>query len=92
MIRFIECIGIYPPGSIVELSNGMVGMVLSVDPDNRLHPRVLVTLDENKQTITETAIDLAGDNNQGDEALEIQAVLPPGSYNLSMEKMLLHIV
>ncbi|GAA5174010.1 MULTISPECIES: HD-GYP domain-containing protein [Halomonadaceae] len=92
VIRFIECIGIYPPGSIVELSNGMVGMVLSVNPDNRLHPRVLVTLDENKQSITETVIDLASDNNQGDEALEIQAVLPPGSYNLSMEKMLLHIV
>ncbi len=92
MIRFIECIGIYPPGSIVELSNAMVGMVLSVDPDNRLHPRVLVTLDENKQSIADTVIDLASDSHQGEHALEIKTVLPPGSYNLSMEKMLQHIV
>lgn len=92
VIRFIECIGIYPPGSIVELSNGMVGMVLSVDPGNRLHPRVLVTLDEDKRTIPETVIDLASDSHQGEDALEIKAVLQPGSYNLSMETMLQHIV
>lgn len=91
VIRFIECIGIYPPGTIVELSNGMVGTVLSVDPDHRLHPRVLITLDENQATIPERVVDLA-ESAQSDEPLEIAKVHPPGTFGLSLEAILDHLV
>lgn len=39
---FIRSMGIYPPGSIVQLSNEMFGLVLSVNPNNPLKPNVLV--------------------------------------------------
>lgn len=39
---FIKRLGIYPPGSIVQLSNDMIGMVVSVNPEQPLRPDVLV--------------------------------------------------
>lgn len=39
---FIRCLGVYPPGSIVQLSNDMTGLVLSVNPQAALRPTVLV--------------------------------------------------
>ncbi|WP_073585727.1 HD-GYP domain-containing protein [Vibrio quintilis] len=38
----IKYMGVYPPGSLVELSNGMIGLVISVNSNQLLHPSVLV--------------------------------------------------
>lgn len=43
---FIRCLGVYPPGTVVELSNGSVGMVMSVNPKNQLNPSVVLYDDE----------------------------------------------
>lgn len=40
--RFIRCVGIYPVGSLVELDNGAVGVVVGSPPDDRLRPTVLL--------------------------------------------------
>lgn len=40
--RFIRCLGIYPPGTIVVLSNSTVGMVVALNSDNLLRPSVLL--------------------------------------------------
>jgi putative nucleotidyltransferase with HDIG domain len=43
MLRaFIHCLGVYPPGSIVQLSNGMFGLVLTGNAANPLKPDVLI--------------------------------------------------
>ncbi|MCX9156381.1 HD-GYP domain-containing protein [Niveibacterium sp. 24ML] len=39
---FIRCMGVYPPGSIVVLSNETIGMVVSVNSTRPLKPTVLV--------------------------------------------------
>ncbi|MDP2827885.1 MAG: HD-GYP domain-containing protein [Sulfuricellaceae bacterium] len=39
---FIRSLGVYPPGSIVQLSNEMLGLVISVNPSKPLKPNVLV--------------------------------------------------
>ncbi len=39
---FIQCLGVYPPGTIVKLSNGFIGMVISVNPRNPLHPSLMI--------------------------------------------------
>jgi putative nucleotidyltransferase with HDIG domain len=39
---FIKCMGVYPPGSIVQLSNEAVGMVISINPSQTLRPSVLI--------------------------------------------------
>jgi putative nucleotidyltransferase with HDIG domain len=40
--RFIRCLGVYPPGSIVTLSNEAIALVLSVNPARPLCPWVMV--------------------------------------------------
>ena len=40
--RFVKAMGVWPPGTIVLLSNGMIGRVISVEPDQTLRPTVLI--------------------------------------------------
>ena len=47
--QFIQCLGIYPVGSLVELNSGEVAVVLAHNRVRRLKPRVLVILDPRKQ-------------------------------------------
>ncbi len=46
--QFIQCLGVYPTGSLVELSTGEVGVVLSQNRLRRLRPKVMLILDANK--------------------------------------------
>lgn len=39
---FIKSLGIYPPGTIVKLASGKVGIVMSVDSADLLHPNLMV--------------------------------------------------
>ncbi|TKB46787.1 DUF3391 domain-containing protein [Ferrimonas sediminicola] len=40
--QFIKMMGVYPPGSVVQLSSGQFGLVTSVDSEKLLYPKVLV--------------------------------------------------
>lgn len=42
LTTFVRCVGIYPPGTVVALSNGTLGMVVSVNSSRPLKPTVLV--------------------------------------------------
>jgi HD-GYP domain-containing protein (c-di-GMP phosphodiesterase class II) len=44
--QFIQCVGIYPVGSFVELDTGERGIVLSLPPSGLLNPRVLIVYDQ----------------------------------------------
>lgn len=39
---FIQCLGVYAPGTIVKLSNGLIGIVISVTRNQPLKPSVVV--------------------------------------------------
>lgn len=39
---FIRCLGVYPPGSIVQLSNGVIGMVATVNTQKPMKPMVVI--------------------------------------------------
>lgn len=58
LIKFIEALGLYPAGSLVEMSNGEVGVVVEVDPAHQLKPKVLLLLDEDKKLRSARHIDL----------------------------------
>ncbi|MBE0483178.1 MAG: HD-GYP domain-containing protein [Bacterioplanes sp.] len=74
--KFITMIGMYPPGYLLEMSNGEVGIILSADKDFKLKPRVILVLDPNKQPQPERIINLAYDpmDDRG------QAYTPIGVY------------
>ena len=40
--RFVRCVGVYPPGTVVELSNGALAIVVTVSESRPLKPMVLV--------------------------------------------------
>lgn len=42
MQLFIRCMGVYPPGSVVQLNNGQIGLIMSVNPGRLLHPSLLI--------------------------------------------------
>ncbi len=46
--KFVECIGIYPLGSLVELNTGEVGIVTEVSPKTRMAPKLLMIMDKIK--------------------------------------------
>lgn len=39
---FIRCLGVYPPGTIVQFSNGVMGMVVTVNTAKPMKPLVLI--------------------------------------------------
>jgi HD-GYP domain-containing protein (c-di-GMP phosphodiesterase class II) len=43
--QFIQCIGIYPVGALVELNSGDIGIVIAQNMVRRLLPRVMVVID-----------------------------------------------
>jgi len=49
--QFIQCIGIYPVGSVVELNTGEIGIVIAQNLVRRLQPRVMVILDAGHQPV-----------------------------------------
>jgi HD-GYP domain-containing protein (c-di-GMP phosphodiesterase class II) len=49
--QFIQCIGIYPVGAIVELNSGEIGIVIAQNLARRLLPRVMVVLDANRNPL-----------------------------------------
>ncbi len=84
VIKFIEVIGLYPPGTIVEMSNGEIGVVLS-STLKKIKPRVLLVLDKNKNVITQRVVDLSlisEDENEVDKLYQIQASLPDGAFGV----------
>jgi HD-GYP domain-containing protein (c-di-GMP phosphodiesterase class II) len=50
--EFIQAVGIFPVGSLVELNTGEVAAVVAQNRARRLKPRILLVLDPNKQAYT----------------------------------------
>lgn len=84
--EFISCIGLYPPGSIVELKNGKVGIVISTNYRHRHLPKVLTLRDEQKMPMRETVLNLEQLASSGEEGHLIKTVVPNGSHGIRIEK------
>jgi HD-GYP domain-containing protein (c-di-GMP phosphodiesterase class II) len=46
--QFLQCVGVYPTGSLVEMTTGEVGIVVAQNMRERLEPTICMLLDENK--------------------------------------------
>jgi putative nucleotidyltransferase with HDIG domain len=78
--QFIQCMGVYPIGCLVEFNTGSVGVVVSVNRERRLRPRVSMVLMPDKTPYTPAKI---VDLMQHDTDLEIRKVLPAGSFGIN---------
>lgn len=85
VVKFIESIGVFPPGSIVEMKNGEVGIVLSNTPDDKLNPRVILVLDEEKNPQPPRVVDLSStDSDALGERYVIRSTLRNGAYGIDV--------
>ncbi|WP_027186410.1 HD-GYP domain-containing protein [Desulfovibrio inopinatus] len=84
--RFIKCVGIYPPGSMVLVSNGHIGFVCASRSDSPLTPMVKVVFDAHMLPLESYTVDLA-------EAKELSIVscLDPADYNLDPRMYLVEL-
>ena len=84
--EFIQAVGIYPAGTLVELSSGEVAVVVAEYRSRRLRPKVMVLLDANKEPCLDVKmIDLMSEKQASDgSALEITSSLEPEAYGIDM--------
>ena len=83
--QFMQCMGVYPTGSLVELSSGAVGAILSQNAQQKLKPKVILLLDENKNAYKKRQVlDLT---KQGELALHIAKSLENHSYGVDVKKI-----
>ncbi len=38
----MRCLGVYPPGTIVQLSNGVIGMVATINTSKPMKPTIVI--------------------------------------------------
>ncbi|HEX5755646.1 MAG TPA: HD-GYP domain-containing protein [Arenimonas sp.] len=89
--QFIQTCGIYPTGSLVELSSGEVGVVTAVHSLKRLRPRLMLLLDRNKRPLEQfRPLDLSQvDHDDNGEPLTVRSGLPVGAYGIDPKELFL---
>ncbi len=75
--QFIQCIGVFPVGSVVELNSGEVAIVIAQNMVRRMQPRIMVVKDaKGNPLIPYRMLDLMKDYKfNGDEPYRIQRAL-----------------
>lgn len=83
--QFIQAVGIFPVGTLVELSTGEIGVVICQNRTRRLRPQIMLLTDEDKTALESfKTIDLRTQLIDGaGESLCISRGLPPGAYGLN---------
>jgi hypothetical protein len=89
--QLIQALGIYPTGTLVELSSGEVGAVIAQNRLRRLRPKIMVVLDADKRPYPHfPIIDLihATEDKMGNP-LGISRALQPGAYGIDAKELYL---
>lgn len=98
VVQFIQALGIYPTGTLVELNTGEVAVVVEQTFARRLKPKVAVVVDKNRRVLSEPlVIDLFEDFSEklrkaekkglpssSIKPIEIVKDLEPGSFDIDI--------
>ncbi|HEV2607085.1 MAG TPA: HD-GYP domain-containing protein [Xanthomonadaceae bacterium] len=89
--QFIQTSGIYPIGTLVELTSGEVGVITAVHSLKRLRPSVMVLLDQDKMPLPKfRTLDLSLDEFDAEGHLvSVKGGLPAGAYNIDPQELFL---
>jgi len=80
---FIATLTIYPPGSFIELTDDSIAFVISVNPENRLLPTVMI-LDHLEGTTEGEIVDLAVDGDPEVRGILETETLPPAAARFAL--------
>lgn len=90
--QFLQCLSVYPTGSLVELNSGEVAVVMAQNQARRLQPRVMILLDPDKLPYKPYRdVDLMALRPRGDGAppTRIVSVIERGTYGLDPAELYL---
>ena len=87
---FIRMVGIYPPGTLVELNSGEVALIVTVHPGKKLKPRIEILMDANKKPVPPRIVDLANPTTEEQQA--IHHPLPDGAFGISLKGRIQQLV
>ncbi len=83
--QFIQAIGVFPTGALVEMNSGEVGVVVEQNRERRLRPTVLLLLDAAKQPLSAPEsinLRLLPDGRDDPKAVWIIRGLERGAYGI----------
>jgi len=86
--EFVKCIGEYPPGSLVEMTNGEIGIVISSSDEYGQYPRVLIVRDSQQhEMVNNHIVDIrSGEVDRNNMPYEISTELPNGSFGVNLDR------
>ena len=89
--QFVQCVGLYPIGSLVELNTGEVAVVIQQNQVRRLKPRLLVLLAQDKSLERRPrSLDLMYDPaTPTGEPYRIKNALPSNAYGIDPSEFFL---
>lgn len=81
---FISCMGIFPIGSLVKLSTGDIGVVVTINRSRRLKPQVALVMTANHTPYRQKIFtDLHMDKAPNGQDIKIKQVLPTGTLGIN---------
>jgi HD-GYP domain-containing protein (c-di-GMP phosphodiesterase class II) len=86
--RFVQCMGIYPHGTLVSLSNGQLAIVVEASTKGLLSPKVRVIFDTIKRYFVKPeTLDLSIEG----EEIKIVGVVEAGKWGIQPEEFMGHV-
>ena len=83
--QFIQTVGLYPTGSLVELNTGKVAVVLEVNDLKRLYPTVMLLLDRDKKPLDDfKTVNLM---EVPDGKRKVEKALPTGAHGINLNEL-----
>lgn len=88
--EFMSCMGLYPVGTIITLSNGQTAIVISNTPATRLRPVVMLIKDEQNNFFNQRKILNLSSQQWDDKSkrIEIKTVIEPKESDINVRQIL----
>jgi putative nucleotidyltransferase with HDIG domain len=88
--EFMSCMGIYPVGTIVELNDAQVGIVLSATEKTRLRPVILLVKDRKEQFYKQRKVFNLSSQTWDEKStrLEVKQVIEPKESGINVKRIL----
>ncbi len=89
--QFIQLVGVYPVGTVIELSDARVGIVVAHHRALRLRPKIMLILDKNKKPYSKfNVIDMhSTETGEDGNPLNIAKSIDPGMYGIDPQEFYL---
>ena len=84
---FIRTLGTYPAGSAVEMNTGEIGMVIEVNQQKKLRPKIILLSDMDKRPQPEKMVDLAETYQDAcGNPYAIKTIIRPDAYDIDINQ------